>query len=237
MTVPFLPENEHERLAALQALKILDTEAEERFDRITRVAQRLFAVPIALISLVDATRQWFKSRQGLAIAETPRQVSFCGHAIGGDDALVIPDARQDPRFLTNPLVANEPHVRFYAGYPLRSPEGHKRGTLCIMDCRPRTMSADNLQLLRDLASWAHGELNAQQLSHAMVRQRDTEARLRAAEAELAAALEAQQAANEQLERLNRTKSEFVSIVSHEFRTALTGIQGFSEMMRDEDFTL
>jgi signal transduction histidine kinase len=237
MIAPSRPEDESERLAALHALEILDTAAEERFDRITRVAQRVFDAPIALISLVDAARQWFKSRQGVTVAETPRDVSFCGHAILDDRPLVVSYAQQDPRFADNPLVTGELKVRFYAGYPLSSTQGHKLGTLCIMDRRPRQFSDEDLQLLRDLASWAEDELNAQQLSEAVVRQRESEARLRDAEAELASALAAQQAANEQLERLNRTKSEFVSIVSHEFRTALTGIQGFSEMMRDEDFTL
>ena len=237
MIVPSRPEDESERLAALHALEILDTAAEERFDRITRVTQRVFDAPIALISLVDAARQWFKSRQGVTVGETPRDVSFCGHAILDDGPLVVSDARQDPRFAENPLVTGDLQVRFYAGYPLRSAHGHKLGTLCVMDRRPRQMSDDDLQLLRDLASWAEDELSAQQLSQAVVRQRESEARLREAETELASALAAQQAANEQLERLNRTKSEFVSIVSHEFRTALTGIQGFSEMMRDEDFTM
>jgi signal transduction histidine kinase len=237
MIAPDVPANESERLAALRALQILDTAAEERFDRVTRVAQRLFGVPIGYISLVDATRQWFKSRQGLATAATPRDVSFCGHTILGDEALVVPDARQDPRFADNPLVTGEPYIRFYAGYPLRTPYGHKLGTLSIVDRRPRELTGDERGLLRDLACWAESELNAQQLSQAVLKQRESEARLRDAESELAAALAAQQAANEQLERLNKTKSEFVSIVSHEFRTALTGIQGFSEMMRDEDFTL
>src|SRR5438270_10055720 len=119
MIPPALPADEPERLAALQALHVLDTPPEERFDRITRVARRLFGVPIALISLVDARRQWSKSRQGLDLPEAAREVSFCGHAILGDEVFVVPDARQDPRFAANPLVTSEPHVRFYAGQPLR----------------------------------------------------------------------------------------------------------------------
>jgi signal transduction histidine kinase len=236
MIPPALPPDEAPRLAALQALGVLDSAPEERFDRITRVAQRLFGVPIALISLVDANRQWFKSCQGLAVRETPREVSFCGHAILGDAALVVDDARQDPRFADNPLVTGELQVRFYAGQPLRDPQGHPLGTLCIMDRAPRQLSPADRESLRDLAAWAENELNAVYLSAALASQQASEARVRRAEADLAAALAAQEAANEELERLNRTKSEFVSIVSHEFRTALTGIQGFSEMMRDEDFT-
>ncbi len=237
MSPPALPADEPERLAALQALRILDTPPEERFERITRVARRLFGVPIALVSLVDASRQWFKSCQGLTVREMPREVSFCAHAILGDALFVVPDTRQDPRFADNPLVVSEPAVRFYAGQPLHDPQGHRLGTLCIMDRAPRTLSPADAQALRDLAAWAESELGAASLSEALLAQQETDARLRRAEADLAAALAAQQAANAELQRLNRAKSEFVSIVSHEFRTALTGIQGFSEMMRDEDFTL
>ena len=224
MRRPALPEDESARLAALRALQVLDTPPEERFDRITRVAQRLFGVPIALISLVDAERQWFKSCLGLDLRETSRDVSFCGHAILGDDVLVIPDARQDPRFADNPLVTGALHLRFYAGQPLRDHQGYRLGTLCLLDHAPRDFTADDRQMLRDLAVWAEAELNATSLSQALLSQQESEARVRRAEADLAAALAAQQTANAELERLNRTKSEFVSIVSHEFRTALTGIR-------------
>jgi GAF domain-containing protein len=115
-----LPPNEAQRIAALRALPILDTPREERFDRITRLAQRLFDVPIALITLVDANRQWFKSCMGIGVDQTPRSVSFCAHAILRDDALVIEDAQIDPRFADNPLVTDEPHIRFYAGQPHRA---------------------------------------------------------------------------------------------------------------------
>ncbi|HEY7065756.1 MAG TPA: GAF domain-containing sensor histidine kinase [Chloroflexota bacterium] len=237
MKSPALPADEPARLAALQALNILDTPPEERFDRITRVARHLFSVPIALISLVDANRQWFKSAQGLTERETSREVSFCGHAILGGGPFVVADARDDPRFADNPQVTGPPQVRFYAGYPLGDAAGHRLGTLCLMDCAPREFGAEERGLLRDVAAWAEAELNGATLSQALLSQQESEARVRQAEADLAAALAAQQTANAELERLNRTKSEFVSIVSHEFRTALTGIQGFSEMMRDEDFTL
>ena len=237
MIPPALPADEPARLAALRALQVLDTPPEERFDRITRVARRLFDVPIALVTLVDAERQWFKSCLGLTIRETPRELSFCGHAILGDEAFVVAETRQDPRFADNPFVTGEPYLRFYAGQPLRDHRGYRVGTLCIMDRVPRELGAADLQALRDLAAWAESELTATSLSQALLAQQESEARARRAEADLAAALAAQQAANAALDRLNRAKSEFVSIVSHEFRTALTGIQGFSEMMRDEDFTL
>src|SRR6476661_4495398 len=119
------------RLAALHALALLDTPAEERFDRITRVAQRTFRVPIALINLIDADRLWCKSYQGLAVSEIPRDVAFCSYTIEQSDVLVIPDLAKDPRFADNPLVTGALHARFYAGYTLRSREGYAYGTLCL----------------------------------------------------------------------------------------------------------
>ncbi|MDP9316286.1 MAG: PAS domain S-box protein, partial [Chloroflexota bacterium] len=174
-----LPSNEAQRLSALRALHILDTPAEERFDRITRLAQRLFDVPIALVSLVDENRQWFKSCQGLDLTETPRSSSFCAHAILGDDILVIPDATQDPRFADNPFVTGHPYIRFYAGCPLEGTDGSKFGSLCIIDQRPRELEPDQYQLLRDLAAWAGNEVNTVELRRALLLQRESEARVRA----------------------------------------------------------
>ena len=131
MKSPPLPPDESARIEALRALDVLDTQTEERFDRITRIAKNLFGVSIALVGLVDEHRQWFKSRQGLEASETPRDISFCGHAILGEEIFVVPDASLDPRFSDNPLVTGEPKIRFYAGYPLALPSGCKVGTLCI----------------------------------------------------------------------------------------------------------
>ena len=174
-TLP-IPANEPERLAALQALHILDTPPEERFDRITRLARQLFDVPISLISLIDADRQWFKSHAGLETTQTAREASFCGFAIAADERLVIPDATLDPRFANNPLVTGEPHIRFYAGQPLRSPAGYNLGTLCILDRRPRQISAAELAALTDLAAMVENELFSAQLNQALAYQRDSEAR-------------------------------------------------------------
>lgn len=159
MQEPQFPPNEQQRLCALQQLCILDTPPEERLDRITRIATHFFNVPIALISLVDAQRQWFKSRQGLNVSELPRSISFCGHTILGNTAMVVPDTLRDPRFADNPLVQNEPHIRFYAGYPLSAADGSKLGTLCLIDRRPRKLRAADLEVLRDLAAWAEEEVN------------------------------------------------------------------------------
>ena len=155
-----MPLDETQRLAALRSIDILDTDAEERFDRLTRLAKRVFDVPIALVSLVDEDRQWFKSTVGLDACETPRDISFCGHAILGDGPFVIDDTLQDERFVDNPLVTGEPGIRFYAGMPLRHLNGAKMGTLCIIDRVPRRLEDADLAMLRDLADMAESELSA-----------------------------------------------------------------------------
>lgn len=160
MTPPDFPPNELARVSLLRSLDILDTDPEDRFDRVTRIAQRLFDVPVALISLVDANRQWFKSCVGLDSRETPRDISFCGHAILGDDILLIPDTTADARFADNPLVTGAPHIRFYAGCPLDLGNGVHIGTLCLIDTVPRRFSAQDLQLLRDLGDMTAQELKA-----------------------------------------------------------------------------
>ena len=160
MKTPDIPPDEDARLAELRSLNVLDTIAEERFDRLTRMAKRLFGVDVALVSLVDENRQWFKSCAGMELSETPRDISFCGHAILGDGAFVIPDALQDERFCDNPLVAGPPHVRFYAGCPLRGPGGRKLGTLCIIDSKPRAFSDEDVEMLVDLALMVEREFSA-----------------------------------------------------------------------------
>lgn len=155
---PAVPSNEPQRLAALHALRLLDTPAEERFDRYTRLAAALFNVPAVLISLVDEHRQWFKSCFGMEASETSRDISFCAHAIHRRDIMVVPDTLQDDRFAGNPVVVDGPRVRFYAGCPLFLPDGNCVGTLCIVDQRPRQLSGDEAQLLRDLGSLVEREL-------------------------------------------------------------------------------
>ncbi|MBE9110973.1 GAF domain-containing protein [Nodosilinea sp. LEGE 07298] len=163
MQTPPYPANEATRLNTLRSLHILDTKPEERFDRITRIAKRLFGVPITLMSLIDAERQWFKSHQGLDLGETSRDISFCGHAILGNSPFVVPDALLDERFRDNPLVTDGPRIRFYAGAPLTVNNGSNLGTLCVIDQVPRTFTDEDQQLLVDLGRIAQQELLTMQL--------------------------------------------------------------------------
>lgn len=165
MIKPPTPVDELLRLETLRNLKILDTESEERFDRVTRLAKRVFGTPIALVSLVDNDRQWFKSRQGLEAAETSREISFCGHAILDSEPMVVEDARQDTRFSDNPLVTGDPNIRFYAGYPLSAPDGRKVGTLCVIDCEPRELDDEDMRLLKELGQIVEEELAVAELVH------------------------------------------------------------------------
>jgi GAF domain-containing protein len=146
------------RLDALCSLGVLDTPPEQRFDRFTRIAAAALHVPIALVSLVDRDRQWFKSRVGLAALQTSRSVAFCGHTVAQRALLEVQDALADVRFRDNPLVTGAPHIRFYAGVPLFSRDGHALGSLCVVDTQPRSLSDADRELLRDLASLVEDEL-------------------------------------------------------------------------------
>ncbi|AVS74253.1 putative bifunctional diguanylate cyclase/phosphodiesterase [Paracidovorax cattleyae] len=152
---------EQQRLTALRATGLLDTPPTEEFDRITRLASRLFGVPIALVSLVDADRQWFKSQVGLPVRETCREDAFCDHTIRSSDVMVVENALEDPRFAANPLVAGPPHIRFYAGAPLILRGHHHLGSLCLIDTVPRTFDASQQRQLEDLAALVMAQIDLQ----------------------------------------------------------------------------
>ena len=160
-----IPGNDSERLAALRELLILDTPPEERFDKVVQFASQEFDVPIALLSLIDENRQWFKAHVGLDVCETGRDISFCGHAILQSDIFVIPDARADERFADNPIVTGPPHVIFYAGAPLIMPSGFTIGTLCLIDHKARELDATELAILTTLRDLLLEELNHREEAH------------------------------------------------------------------------
>jgi phosphoribosyl 1,2-cyclic phosphodiesterase/DNA-binding response OmpR family regulator len=162
------PHDEKQRIETLTRLNILDSASEERFDRITRLTAALFNVPMTLISLVDIERQWFKSACGIDTSETPRDESFCAHAVMSRKPMVIPDALLDHRFAENPLVLGGPRIRFYCGYPLIAHDGSCIGTLCLLDTRPREFEARGLALLGDMAQLVMSELEPAPAKNAMV---------------------------------------------------------------------
>lgn len=214
---------EHTRVQALHALAVLDTPQEDRFDRFTRLACAAFDAPIALVSLVDSDRQWFKSCIGLGFDEMPRSLAFCSHAVALDDLLVVRDTLLDERFVEHPLVLGEPHIRFYAGQPVHSLDGQALGTFCIIDTRPRDFSPAERKLLTDLARMAQDELNRGMLvatrDGAQQELRDVNARLeqrvleRTAELNAKnAALELEMARRQALERAGLQKQELLDAV-------------------------
>jgi diguanylate cyclase (GGDEF)-like protein len=168
MLRPTIPLDESQRLERLRSLHLLDTPAEERFDRLTRIAQTLLDVPVAAITLVDASRQWFKSSQGIALTQFARDVSFCAHAILGSELLVVDDLRADSRFADNPFVTSSPYFRFYAGHPLSTIDGSVVGTLAVFDYRPRTLKENERSAMSDLAAVAEKELRTSPFSPAQI---------------------------------------------------------------------
>src|SRR5256714_5706363 len=229
------PKNEAARLDALRQLALLDTAPEVAYDDITRLAAHICQAPVALISLVDENRQWFKARTGLETRETPRDVAFCAHAILRNDLFIVPDALADERFKDNPLVTSHPKIRFYAGAPLINADGHALGTLCVTDSVPRELNAEQQEALRALARLTVTQFELRRSTHAFAHanaelDREVLERTRA-ERERAELLEREQAARAAAEAANRAKDEFLATVSHELRTPLTSMMGWVELLQ------
>jgi len=153
-----VPINEAERLAALAASKLMDSPQEEVFDRVTWLASHVTECPMALLTLLSGERQWFKSRVGVERRETPRALAFCSHAIMQDGPFIVEDASSDPRFADNPMVTGDPHIRFYAGYPVLDARGMALGSLCVLDSEPRRLRERELRALRELTAIASDEI-------------------------------------------------------------------------------
>ena len=200
-----IPADEAERLAALRRYDLLDTPPDGAFDRITAIAARIFNVPISIVSVVDQDRIWFKSHPGLDVDEVDREPGLCASAILQNEPWVISDARHDPRALANPLVAGDLGVQFYAGVPLKSVDGHNLGTLCILDFKPRELSAHETGTLQDLAAMVNDALELRLASRRLL--------------------------DEATER-ERLKDAFFGMLSHELRTPVTTIYAAAQILSD-----
>jgi signal transduction histidine kinase len=207
---------EEKRLAALRATELLDSLPETAFDEIVQLASMICGTPMALISLVDENRQWFKSRYGLDAPETPRDIAFCSHAIQQPDRMfVIQDAHEDERFANNPLVTSGPNIRFYAGAPLVTPDGEALGTLCVLDRVPRRLSAAQLRALDGLKHQVQSQIELRRHAKAL---REQEAVIRTQ--------------LEELRRLQSLKDDLVSMIVHDLRNPLSAVLGFVDLVHD-----
>jgi len=201
-----LPANEKERLEALLRYDILDTAFEKAYDDLVSLAANICEVPIALISLVDPDRQWFKAVVGVDARQTPRDIAFCAHAILQKEPLIVNDATKDVRFADNPLVASDPNIRFYAGVPLVTPDNFALGTLCTIDRVPRELSEHQIDALKTLANQVMTQLELRRTFSAL-----------------------QQSAN-QLRRSNASKDKFIALLTRDLRTPFTNVIGFAQLL-------
>ncbi|WKV12575.1 GAF domain-containing sensor histidine kinase [Marivirga harenae] len=202
MIKPGIPNNENERLRELRRLKILDSEQEKDFDELVELASIICGVPISLVTLIDTDRQWFKSKKGVTVDSTSRDVSFCGHAIYSDDIFIVENTLADERFYDNPLVTEDPNIRFYAGMPIKSTNGYNLGTLCVIDSVPKKLSKTQIQALEILGGQASK----------LIELRDKKLKL--------------EASNEKLEALNQLNTQITSIISHDLKGPINSMRAY-----------
>lgn len=217
MQIPEIPQNESERLRKLVSYNILDTPSENDYDELVQLASEICQVPISLMTLVDTDRQWFKSRVGLEVPQTSREVSFCGHAITQDDLFIVENAVEDLRFHDNPLVVQDPKIQFYAGIPLKSPEGYNIGTLCVIDHKPRSLNSFQERALKVLANQIvnHLELRVQvnNIKNAYAELNDE---------------------RDKFLRSNKIYQRLLSIVSHDVRGPLNSFTQLVQMLINDE---
>jgi signal transduction histidine kinase len=221
MKTPPIPENEQARLKALSDYEILDTPPEKELDDLAFLASKICGCPIALISLVDGSRQWFKARVGLSVTETPKEVSFCAHAISQRGVFMVPDTQADDRFADNPLVTDDPHIRFYAGAPLVTPEGHGIGTLCIIDRVPRELTPEQKEALAVLSRQVLVRLEFRRITLALDRVNTEKTRLLAELRE----------SYDRLRELEELRDNLTHMIVHDLRTPLMGISGYLQLLQ------
>ncbi|HET8860284.1 GAF domain-containing sensor histidine kinase [Marivirga sp.] len=202
MKKPEIPHNENERLIELRRLNILDSEQEKDFDDLVELASIICGVPISLVTLVDADRQWFKSKKGVEIDSSPRDISFCGHAINYDDVMVIENTVADKRFFDNPLVTEDPNIRFYAGMPIKSENGFNLGTLCVIDTQPKKLTELQITALKVLGGQASKLIE--------LRDKKNELEIK----------------NEKLESLNQLNTRITSIISHDLKGPINSLRAY-----------
>ncbi|MGM0580414.1 MAG: GAF domain-containing sensor histidine kinase [Bacteroidota bacterium] len=202
MQKPNIPSNEKERLKELHRLNILDSDKEKDFDDLVELASIICGVPISLITLIDSDRQWFKSNKGLAVDSTHRDVSFCGHAINEDNIFIVENAAEDKRFYNNPLVTEDPNIKFYAGMPIKSKNGFNLGTLCVIDSKPKKLNEDQLSALKILSAQASK----------LIELRESKKQLKLK--------------NKKLESLNHLNNRITGIISHDLKGPINSLKAY-----------